>query len=676
MPGDHGHRRPARAAQAARGRRPPRHRRQRAGHVLPARRRRSARRGTSSSLERVGEALGARDLDRERRACCSAPASTSSARRCAAATSSTSPRTRSSRACSAPRSCAASSRRAWAPRSSTSPPTTRRPTACGLGRRRPAPAARDLPARLPARRRGRAAVDRHVLVQPHQRRLRVGGPVAAHRRCCATSGASRASSSPTGARSTTASPALAAGLDLEMPCDDGVTDAADRRRRAATARSTRRVRGRRAPAACSTSCARRATVRAPIEGRLDVDAHHALAREAAGRSIVLLKNDGGAAAARRRTASRRRHRRASPRSRATRAPARRMINPTRLDDALDGSARRGGATSPFARRLQRSTVDLGRPRRGAARRGRRRGIRRGRRRGVPRPAGASGVRGLRPRAHRPAGRAARAARRRARGQPAHRRRALERRRRARCRASPTACPRSSRAGCSARPAAARSPTCCSARSTRRASSPRRSRCASRTPRRTSTSRASSRTSATARACSSATAGTTRALEVALPVRPRPVVHDVRVRGCRGHRSDADGDVDGARRRSRTPATARAARSCRSTRRCPGSAVQRAGARAQGVRVGRARAGRVARGRAAPCAARTSRTGTSALDRWVVEGGDVRRRRRRRRAATSARPSRSTVEGDAVVLPLSRTSSIGEVMAHPVARDRWCRRSRR
>ena len=29
-----------------------------------------------------------------------------------------------------------------------------------------------------------------------------------------------------------------------------------------------------------------------VEGPLDVDAHHALAREAAGRSIVLLKNDG------------------------------------------------------------------------------------------------------------------------------------------------------------------------------------------------------------------------------------------------------------------------------------------------------------------------------------------------------------------------------------------------
>ena len=53
-----------------------------------------------------------------------------------------------------------------------------------------------------------------------------------------------------------------------------------------------------------------------------------------------------------------------------------------------------------------------------------------------------------------------------------------------------------------------------------------------------------------------------------------------------------------------------------------------------------------------------------LDAWVVEGGeyvvDV---------AASSRDIRSSVtvavDGDPVVLPLSRTSSIGEVMAHPV-----------
>jgi beta-glucosidase len=53
-----------------------------------------------------------------------------------------------------------------------------------------------------------------------------------------------------------------------------------------------------------------------------------------------------------------------------------------------------------------------------------------------------------------------------------------------------------------------------------------------------------------------------------------------------------------------------------------------------------------------------------IDGWVVEGGeyvvDI---------AASSRDIRSSVDveiaGDALVVPLSRTSSIGEVMAHPV-----------
>ena len=53
-----------------------------------------------------------------------------------------------------------------------------------------------------------------------------------------------------------------------------------------------------------------------------------------------------------------------------------------------------------------------------------------------------------------------------------------------------------------------------------------------------------------------------------------------------------------------------------------------------------------------------------LDAWVVEGGDYAVD-----VAASSRDIRSSVivpvEGDPVVLPLSRTSSIGEVMAHPV-----------
>lgn len=53
------------------------------------------------------------------------------------------------------------------------------------------------------------------------------------------------------------------------------------------------------------------------------------------------------------------------------------------------------------------------------------------------------------------------------------------------------------------------------------------------------------------------------------------------------------------------------------------------------------------------------------DRWVVEGGEYTLD-----VAASSRDIRSsvvvTVDGDAVTLPLSRTSSMGEVLRHPVA----------
>jgi len=84
--------------------------------------------------------------------------------------------------------------------------------------------------------------------------------------------------------------ALAAGLDLEMPGSRGVTTA---QLLAAVAD------GSLDPAALDAAAARmlalvdRTGARAPEPGPLDVDAHHALAREAAGRSIVLLKNEGG-----------------------------------------------------------------------------------------------------------------------------------------------------------------------------------------------------------------------------------------------------------------------------------------------------------------------------------------------------------------------------------------------
>jgi beta-glucosidase len=84
--------------------------------------------------------------------------------------------------------------------------------------------------------------------------------------------------------------AVAAGLDLTMP---GPDDAGDR------ALATAVADGGLDPAALATSAARmealvdKAVRNADPDATYDVDAHHALAREAAGRSIVLLRNEGG-----------------------------------------------------------------------------------------------------------------------------------------------------------------------------------------------------------------------------------------------------------------------------------------------------------------------------------------------------------------------------------------------
>ncbi|WP_424448292.1 glycoside hydrolase family 3 C-terminal domain-containing protein [Microbacterium arborescens] len=84
---------------------------------------------------------------------------------------------------------------------------------------------------------------------------------------------------------------LAAGLDLEMPSSDGRTDA----------QVVAAVRGGELDEAVVDVAAGRAlelvrkasgSTAADITGPLDADAHHALARDAASRSIVLLKNDG------------------------------------------------------------------------------------------------------------------------------------------------------------------------------------------------------------------------------------------------------------------------------------------------------------------------------------------------------------------------------------------------
>ena len=87
-------------------------------------------------------------------------------------------------------------------------------------------------------------------------------------------------------------PGLAAGMDLEMPSSNGVTDA---QIVAAVQDGSLDESVVDAAAGRVLDLVRKAQAGAgAAEGPLDVDAHHALAREAAGRSIVLLKNDGGA----------------------------------------------------------------------------------------------------------------------------------------------------------------------------------------------------------------------------------------------------------------------------------------------------------------------------------------------------------------------------------------------
>ncbi|WP_243076467.1 glycoside hydrolase family 3 C-terminal domain-containing protein [Microbacterium sp. SS28] len=82
---------------------------------------------------------------------------------------------------------------------------------------------------------------------------------------------------------------LKAGLDLEMPGNGGQTDA---KIVAAIASGDLDEAVLDASAERIATLATRWAAAPRVEGPLDVDAHHALAREAAGRAIVLLKNDG------------------------------------------------------------------------------------------------------------------------------------------------------------------------------------------------------------------------------------------------------------------------------------------------------------------------------------------------------------------------------------------------
>ena len=126
-------------------------------------------------------------------------------------------------------------------------------------------------------------------------------------------------------------PGLAAGMDLEMPSSNGATDA---QIVAAVQDGSLDEQVLDVAAGRVLDLVRKATEGAgAVEGPLDVDAHHALAREAAGRSIVLLKNEGGILplatdakiAVIGEFAEKPRYQGAGSS----------MINPTRLDNALD-----------------------------------------------------------------------------------------------------------------------------------------------------------------------------------------------------------------------------------------------------------------------------------------------------------------------------------------------------
>ena len=136
---------------------------------------------------------------------------------------------------------------------------------------------------------------------------------------------------------------VAAGLDLEMPSSGGRTDA---QLVAAVQAGDLAESVLDTAAARVIDLARKAGERPAVDGPLDVDAHHALAREAAGRSIVLLKNEDailplsreqrvaviGAFAT-------------EPRFQGAGSS---LINPTRVDAALDALTEIGGDNVTYA----------------------------------------------------------------------------------------------------------------------------------------------------------------------------------------------------------------------------------------------------------------------------------------------------------------------------------------
>jgi beta-glucosidase len=138
--------------------------------------------------------------------------------------------------------------------------------------------------------------------------------------------------------------AVRAGLDLTMP---GPDDAGDRDLAAAVRAGSLPAAALQTAASRVESLVRRAVAAATPGATYDADAHHALAREAASRGIVLLKNDGGLLplAAGEPSIAVIGEQARSPRYQGGGSS---LINPTRLDNALDEITAHAAGTVRFA----------------------------------------------------------------------------------------------------------------------------------------------------------------------------------------------------------------------------------------------------------------------------------------------------------------------------------------